>query len=215
MREIILEALEKCRVVTGEYTFQPVEEVKEKKIENAIKSYAYDCKKEDVVALWDTTIFGSAKTGMIFSTKGLYNNYCKKIGCIPFEGFVGCKIAHDRENADMFYEDGTVIRAKFGFEDFLNIQLVLFTEIKSMEITKKSEALKKLLDPVEEKYKAETARIDALGGQDALDKKGLLEYRVLLLQRKELLEQMKALLETNAEMLNTNIELRERIIKKK
>lgn len=215
MREIILEAIEECRTYTGEYNFQPAEEVKAKKLENAIKSYAYDCKKEDIVAIWDITLFGSAKAGMIFSTKGLYNDYCKAIGCIPFEGFAGCKIDNARENADIFYNDGTVIRAKFGFEDYLNTQLIIFTRIKKKELQKKLEALEKQMKPVEEEYKAETARVEALGGQDALDTKELLAYRKLLLQWRELNLQKKTLLEGQQAALETHIELCERVMEKK
>lgn len=44
----------------------------EKQIGNAIAGYASNCKKEDIVVMFDNTFGGSGKKGMVFSTEGFY-----------------------------------------------------------------------------------------------------------------------------------------------
>ena len=44
----------------------------EKQIGNAIAGYASNCRKEDIVVMFDNTFGGSGKKGMVFSTEGFY-----------------------------------------------------------------------------------------------------------------------------------------------
>ena len=46
----------------------------EKKIKNAIASYAWTAKPDDVVAMEDSTTFGSGKKGILITSEGLYSS---------------------------------------------------------------------------------------------------------------------------------------------
>ncbi|WP_185750674.1 hypothetical protein [Clostridium sp. KNHs214] len=48
-----------------------MEEIPEKKLNNAISTYAESVEKTKVYALVDTTLFGSAKEGMLFTKAGI------------------------------------------------------------------------------------------------------------------------------------------------
>ncbi|GAA0123150.1 MAG: hypothetical protein KID00_13820 [Clostridium argentinense] len=49
-----------------------IENIPVKKLNNSINSYGEGIKKENVLALVDTTILGSGKEGFLFTTEGIY-----------------------------------------------------------------------------------------------------------------------------------------------
>ena len=49
-------------------------QLKEKQIQNATAKYASGCRKNEIVILCDTSIMDNGKTGILFSTEGLYYN---------------------------------------------------------------------------------------------------------------------------------------------
>lgn len=72
--------------------YKPIESCKEKVIQNAIKNYAQDCQREDIVAIYDTTIMGNGKKGFLLARDGLYGfefNQFKRhtsgVNKLPFE----------------------------------------------------------------------------------------------------------------------------------
>ncbi|WP_462410430.1 tetratricopeptide repeat protein [Neobacillus sp. Marseille-QA0830] len=58
--------------------------IPQKKIDNAKETYAYSVKADDIVALYDNTVFGSAKEGFILTYTGLYTGNKKSAGSIDF-----------------------------------------------------------------------------------------------------------------------------------
>lgn len=75
--------------------FRVAESKKEKIIENALKNYASGCKREDVVAIYDTTISGNGKKGYLLARDGMYGDNFATFKAytgggykIPFEGMV-------------------------------------------------------------------------------------------------------------------------------
>ena len=67
--------------------FYWIEEIPEKKIINVLKTYAKDLLRDDIVILYDDTIFGSAKDGFVLHKYGLRNSkgldiYLKNISII-------------------------------------------------------------------------------------------------------------------------------------
>ena len=73
MHKAILSAVENVEA-TYAFQFFPVAKVKTKAIQGAIGKYA-DCTAADVVALMDTTLFGSGKEGFLFTAARLYGSF--------------------------------------------------------------------------------------------------------------------------------------------
>ena len=65
------------QIKNDKFLFSPIPE---KKLSNAIGSYAPNVDKRDVVLLVDSTVFGSAKEGLLLTTRGLY---AKDLGQAP------------------------------------------------------------------------------------------------------------------------------------
>lgn len=73
--------------------FVPVGKKQEKMIQNALNNYAKDCRREDVVAIYDFTVLGNGKKGYLLATDGMYGydfytfkKYTSDVTKIPFEG---------------------------------------------------------------------------------------------------------------------------------
>lgn len=73
--------------------FVSIEQKKEKVIQNALQNYAEDCRREDVVAVYDTTITGSGKKGYLLAADGLYGydfttfkRHTDGVKKVPFQG---------------------------------------------------------------------------------------------------------------------------------
>lgn len=70
---------------TSSAKFLSVAKVTEKQIQNAIRAYAKDVRLEQVYALMDCTLFGSAKEGFLVTKEGVYSSYFKNAEkMIPF-----------------------------------------------------------------------------------------------------------------------------------
>lgn len=74
-----------------------------KQVANAIKSYAKGVSEKDVVALMDTTVFGSGKTGCILTCDKLYSSHFPK-KVIDLEKLVSIKA--EKDCLYIRYEDG-------------------------------------------------------------------------------------------------------------
>lgn len=101
--------------------YVPAEQLKEKVISNALR-YATGCKREDIVAIYDTTIFSNGKSGFLLSTSFLYNKDFSflipkesAVNKIPLEGMESYEKAEkDKENISIRYRDGSKILVYTG-----------------------------------------------------------------------------------------------------
>jgi hypothetical protein len=59
-----------CSSTSGEIYFKP--DIPEKKLKNAIESYANDIVPSNVIVLYDSTVFGGAKEGFLMTLAGFY-----------------------------------------------------------------------------------------------------------------------------------------------
>lgn len=73
--------------------FVPAEQKKEKVIRNALQNYAAGCRREDVVAVYDTTVMGNGKNGYLLAADGLYGydfatfkRHTDGVKKVPFKG---------------------------------------------------------------------------------------------------------------------------------
>ncbi|HAB00069.1 MAG TPA: hypothetical protein DCE08_00805 [Ruminococcaceae bacterium] len=71
--------------------FQTAEEMKPKVMENALKKVACGVTREDVIGMYDTTVFSSGKSGFVFTNSGIYSNEFASLNksadrYLPFEG---------------------------------------------------------------------------------------------------------------------------------
>lgn len=113
--------------------FKAAESKKEKTIENALKNYASGCKREDIVAIYDTTISGNGKKGYLLARDGMYGDNFATFKAytgggykIPFEGMVRFYRLTESPYEETLsksllkslfrfeYEDGTKILAYMG-----------------------------------------------------------------------------------------------------
>ena len=113
------EALEFVRVQTlhaflSLWDADPVEilvapEIPEKKLVNGVQRFGVP-EEEVVLALIDTTVFGSAKDGLIFGAHGVYfRNIGGEIHNVSYEDFPACSFAV--EGADIQMTDGVAFNA--------------------------------------------------------------------------------------------------------
>jgi len=86
---------------------------KDKQIKHALNGYAAGCRLQDAVVLCDTTIFGSATKGFLFSTEGVYSNdfnYLRKKSplTLPVRYADLAKVHADYKDSEMqlTYKDG-------------------------------------------------------------------------------------------------------------
>jgi hypothetical protein len=62
--------------VIAEKNLSIAPQIEEKKLNNAIKSFNYSGSSSNVVALYDTTMLGSGKDGLLFTGKQLIYRRC-------------------------------------------------------------------------------------------------------------------------------------------
>lgn len=84
---ILRNQLRSC--IPSMYSIYVDENIPPNKCRNAINSYAPQITESDVIALVDETIFGSAKTGVLFTETGFYYNggYKKYSDNVQFKNF--------------------------------------------------------------------------------------------------------------------------------
>ncbi|MGL4655741.1 MAG: hypothetical protein ACRCWM_07650 [Sarcina sp.] len=71
-RVLIKKALEKYKEAWEITSFYLEGDIPSKKLDNAINTFALGIERKDVVALYDSTLFGSAKEGVVFTESKLY-----------------------------------------------------------------------------------------------------------------------------------------------
>lgn len=69
LREIMNEAAAATKT-----DFLPGERGKDKAIRGALAGYAKGCRREDIIGLYDSTVFGSGKNGILLAVDGLYSS---------------------------------------------------------------------------------------------------------------------------------------------
>lgn len=115
MKEIIRKAIEN---VDPKKTIRCAlaEDVKEKKLKNAVKSYAKGVEMKDIVAIKDISLGGSGKDGFLFTATHFYSGKTYGNLEVPLKSLVkAIKKAKKDSYAVLSYEDGT------SEEVFLNI----------------------------------------------------------------------------------------------
>ncbi len=111
-----LEKLMKAANKAG-WQMKPAGEVKEKILNGALGSYANGAARQDVYAVYDTTVFGSGKSGFLLTADALYNDSFatahKREGTtsrLPLAGIQSVKaVAGDKYDYTVTYQDGSRI----------------------------------------------------------------------------------------------------------
>lgn len=118
-------------------SFYSMEEIPEKKLNNAIGAYAESVEKTKVYALVDTTLFGSAKEGMIFTNAGIYmKESFGKPKYIAYADIVETKVTKLDKEKDC----DRVLEVTLQNEEIIRIESIFF----------KKTSLKTLIDKIVE-----------------------------------------------------------------
>ena len=72
-RETLRKIMDQAAAAT-KTDFLPVVKLKDKVIRNALSGYAKGCRREDIIGIYDTTVFGSGKNGILLAVDGLYSH---------------------------------------------------------------------------------------------------------------------------------------------
>ena len=100
--------------------YRPVESVKPKVLANALAGFARGCPAGEAVALYDTTILSSGKTGFLVSTTAIYHDsfdfLLKKGGSkrLALDGLVGLEPDQELDFYQAVYTDGSRQRLYLG-----------------------------------------------------------------------------------------------------
>ena len=106
MRRWIEYAVENYRSKNS-FGFQLAKDLKERQVSQAIEKYAKIVKPEEVVALMDTTVFRSGKTGFLFTERYLYGDRYKDEGPIELMFLVKAEVRPENNSCCVLtYEDG-------------------------------------------------------------------------------------------------------------
>lgn len=54
--------------------FKPTEQLKDKAVGNALSGFAKGCRREEIVGLYDATVFGNGKRGILLAVDGIYSH---------------------------------------------------------------------------------------------------------------------------------------------
>ncbi|MCD7802604.1 MAG: hypothetical protein LUH09_06875, partial [Clostridiales bacterium] len=103
--------------VEASWRLKPAAEVKEKVLTGALRGYASGAEREEVFAIYDTTLFGSGKTGFLLTSEALYHDsfpyLLKGKGTttrLPLAGLRGIRaLPNDKLNFNVSYQDGSKI----------------------------------------------------------------------------------------------------------
>ena len=120
--------------------FIPADRKKEKVISNAIKSYASDCRREDVAAVFDRTVTGNGKSGFLLARNALYGDnmgrfkeYTKGGRKIPLEGMVRFYRLDESKGNEPMAESIRKSFYRFEYEDGSDI-VVYLTDVYSGDV---------------------------------------------------------------------------------
>lgn len=106
MRRWIEYAVENYRSKNS-FGFQLAKDLKERQVSQAIEKYAKIVKPEEVVALMDTTVFRSGKTGFLFTERYLYGDRYKDEGPIELMFLDKAEVRPENNSCCVLtYEDG-------------------------------------------------------------------------------------------------------------
>lgn len=106
MRRWIEYAVENYRSKNS-FGFQLAKDLKERQISQAIEKYAKIVKPEEVVALMDTTVFRSGKTGFLFTERYLYGDRYKDEGPVELMFLESASVRPENNSCCVLtYEDG-------------------------------------------------------------------------------------------------------------
>ncbi len=106
MRRWIEYAVENYRSKNS-FGFQLAKDLKERQVSQAIEKYAKIVKPEEVVALMDTTVFRSGKTGFLFTERYLYGDRYKDEGPIELMFLEKAEVRPENNSCCVLtYEDG-------------------------------------------------------------------------------------------------------------
>ena len=100
--------------------YRPVESIKPKVLANALAGFARGCPAGEAVALYDTTILSSGKTGFLVSTTAIYHDsfdfLLKKGGSkrLALDGLVGLEPDQELDFYQAVYADGSRQRLYLG-----------------------------------------------------------------------------------------------------
>ncbi|MCC8100144.1 MAG: cell envelope integrity protein TolA, partial [Clostridiales bacterium] len=99
------------------WQMKPAAELKEKVLTGALRSYASGVRREDVLAVYDTTVFGGGKAGFLLTAEALYNDvfplFHKKDGAttrLPLEGLKSIRaVPGNKYDHTVRYQDGSSV----------------------------------------------------------------------------------------------------------
>lgn len=100
------------------YSFRPVEQCKETSVQSALNAYALSCPPESVVALLDTSLFGTGKSGFLLTEDALYGSVFSQAELpgkrLPLARLIAAAPGSDGQHIRLTMADGTEIDAFFS-----------------------------------------------------------------------------------------------------
>lgn len=100
------------------YSFRPVEQCKETSVQSALNAYALSCPPESVVALLDTSLFGTGKSGFLLTEDALYGSVFSQAELpgkrLPLARLIAAAPGSDEQHIRLTMADGTEIDAFFS-----------------------------------------------------------------------------------------------------
>lgn len=112
-------------------SYELIETVSENRIQNAIDAYATGCKREEIVAMVDTTFRKNGKAGLLITTERIYGNKFLEHP-IEFEGLEWIGISDGRLNYPvMVYENEIFRDTKIG--EARNVEMLIPVVQKLMQ----------------------------------------------------------------------------------
>ena len=130
MRDCLLSAVKACNDSLeknrSSFSFKTPETFSDKKIDNALSSIAKGAKKEEIVAIMDDTIFGSAKSGYVITEKRLYSGIWIFHFDLPLRTLRKAVISpENKDYIRMTFDDGKT--EDFFFSNYTKSFFVFFT----------------------------------------------------------------------------------------
>ena len=107
-----------CHPKILSYSFRPVEQCKETSVQSALNAYALSCPPESVVALLDTSLFGTGKSGFLLTEDALYGSVFSQSELpgkrLPLARLIAAAPGSDEQHIRLTMADGTEIDAFFS-----------------------------------------------------------------------------------------------------
>lgn len=134
MRRWIEYAVENYRSKNS-FGFQLAKDLKERQISQAIEKYAKIVKPEEVVALMDTTVFKSGKTGFLFTERYLYGDRFKEDGPVELMFLESVSVRQENNSCCVLtYDDGRTREVDISvFLDVVDVLNMMIEQRKKHE----------------------------------------------------------------------------------